>query len=824
MAQTDLQIKISVEAQLGQLRAMEAQIQRQIVQLRTLGDKGSASLKDLERNLGLVRAELGNIGQMDKISTALGDVLKNIPAVGAGMQALNGTALPVAAVFGAVTTAMHQFGAALSFADQLQDTAEQIDVTTTALQALNAHFADAGLKPAAVSQAILKLKQSLAEAVTTAGPARAAFEALGLDPFELRLRSTDQALAEVGAALAGHANQAQAAAAAQDILGRTTGRLINVLKALGVEGIDGITAKYTASGEVLEAAMVKQLADANQQLEKLDRRWTIFKANVAASLTTASGLANAAGNVLAPGATAAVKVVGGLADYAAAPSPEVARQRAAIAILAEQQRKADEDEARSREAASAKAEARRQTEFADNSKRIEVLAKKEDEAAALALATRTAQMPLADQLADAETRRAGLADRLQAADGLGIEAAERRAQLSLELAQAEAALAALRQRQAAEDTKAQADDEAWLERTYAAEVARLALRKKDREQDRDRALSRSLSGGDEQLARLDQSRTLLDADRDRQKLAILTRQKEEVAERIALLERELELSPSEDGRARLDALRSKQADIGAKTDGLAPRSLGDGAKEGLASTINQFGSDADIVARGVQASFSGVFDGLRGSIQGLIEGTMTWGDALRNIGSSILSGVISAISEMFATWIAKRILIHTLGLSFLAAEGAAETAKEAATLPAKTAGAAAAGISSYGLAIAGGLAAIALIASLSGGFAEGGAVSGPGTGTSDSIFARLSNGEHVMTAAAVQRVGGHGVLDAINAGRIPDLASGPASGSAAPAAAPAVSMSNHFHFDPNEAMRQALAEPAGRRLVTDLLRQIQYEI
>lgn len=38
-------------------------------------------------------------------------------------------------------------------------------------------------------------------------------------------------------------------------------------------------------------------------------------------------------------------------------------------------------------------------------------------------------------------------------------------------------------------------------------------------------------------------------------------------------------------------------------------------------------------------------------------------------------------------------------------------------------------------------------------FAEGGLVTGPGTGTSDSIPARLSNGEFVMTAAAVKRYG-----------------------------------------------------------------------
>ncbi|MDR5881124.1 phage tail tape measure protein [Caballeronia sp. LZ032] len=49
------------------------------------------------------------------------------------------------------------------------------------------------------------------------------------------------------------------------------------------------------------------------------------------------------------------------------------------------------------------------------------------------------------------------------------------------------------------------------------------------------------------------------------------------------------------------------------------------------------------------------------------------------------------------------------------------------------------------------------------GHATGGYIAGPGTGTSDSIPARLSNGEFVMTAAAVRRIGASN-LDAMNNG------------------------------------------------------------
>lgn len=61
------------------------------------------------------------------------------------------------------------------------------------------------------------------------------------------------------------------------------------------------------------------------------------------------------------------------------------------------------------------------------------------------------------------------------------------------------------------------------------------------------------------------------------------------------------------------------------------------------------------------------------------------------------------------------------------------------------------------------------------GYADGDMVRGPGTGTSDSILARLSNGEFVMRAAAVRHYGPH-LLRQINDRRLPKFAEGGAVG------------------------------------------------
>ena len=58
-----------------------------------------------------------------------------------------------------------------------------------------------------------------------------------------------------------------------------------------------------------------------------------------------------------------------------------------------------------------------------------------------------------------------------------------------------------------------------------------------------------------------------------------------------------------------------------------------------------------------------------------------------------------------------------------------------------------------------------------GGRAAGGRIDGPGTGTSDSVLARVSNGENVITASATDYYG-QSFMDAINAKRLPRYADG----------------------------------------------------
>lgn len=176
-------------------------------------------------------------------------------------------------------------------------------------------------------------------------------------------------------------------------------------------------------------------------------------------------------------------------------------------------------------------------------------------------------------------------------------------------------------------------------------------------------------------------------------------------------------------------------------------------------------------------------------LNGWITGHETFGQAIKKTWNSVVLTVLTSIEKIGAQFIAQ----HLKMLLFKTATDRAQTASTEATAAqgeaiqtqvglssrieaAKTAAAhafksvfetvpfplnlvlapvAAAGVFATTLAFAEGGAV----------HAGGGAIRGPGSGTSDSIPILVSNGEHIMTAAASRAVG-PGVLDAIN--RDPD--------------------------------------------------------
>lgn len=212
---------------------------------------------------------------------------------------------------------------------------------------------------------------------------------------------------------------------------------------------------------------------------------------------------------------------------------------------------------------------------------------------------------------------------------------------------------------------------------------------------------------------------------------------------------------------------------------------------GMTAGFRDLSGQMATFGRSVADSFFGVFEAgiqtVSEGLTGLFVGTMKWADFLARIPTQILTSIIGAVIQLGVRWVATQILMATVGKAVLAASVAATAPLAAAQSAIWATPATLSTIASYGTAAA---AAPGFIAAAQGvvlaqsvlGLADGGLVRGPGTGTSDSIPAMLSDGEFVIPA---ERVAALGVpfFEGIRSGEIqsPSESVGTSSGAASPA-------------------------------------------
>lgn len=239
-------------------------------------------------------------------------------------------------------------------------------------------------------------------------------------------------------------------------------------------------------------------------------------------------------------------------------------------------------------------------------------------------------------------------------------------------------------------------------------------------------------------------------------------------------------------QSKIDTGKSESRSLGGQIQqasaGPDPNSVNQQVLASTVQMLSQIGTVAQQVGRAFTTVIGGAIDGLQQGIAGLIQGTLTWGQALQNIGGSIMTSVINAISRMFAEWVVGRALA-----------GAAELLWSGRETLAKLPSALLTSITSYGWAAVAGAAALGVaIAGLSGAFASGGLVPGAPSST-DNRVAAVASGEYIVRASSVAHYGPE-LFSALNNQRLPrDFAAPaealPASGSlfaAGGAAAPSL--------------------------------------
>ncbi|MCX2694328.1 phage tail length tape measure family protein [Pseudomonas sp. DCB_CB] len=193
---------------------------------------------------------------------------------------------------------------------------------------------------------------------------------------------------------------------------------------------------------------------------------------------------------------------------------------------------------------------------------------------------------------------------------------------------------------------------------------------------------------------------------------------------------------------------------------------------GWTAAVQNFGDQARDIAGQTQSIFSSAFNSISYDITDAIMSGQLSFSTLGDIASNVVREIITGFVRMGVQMAMNAALNATLGTAaasqsmILAGTTATAWAPAAAmaslaTLGANSVPAATALTSTTALATS-----LAVIP----GFATGGYVSGAGTGTSDSIMARLSDGEFVVNAAATKR--NRALLEAINSNERVSVAGG----------------------------------------------------
>jgi hypothetical protein len=231
----------------------------------------------------------------------------------------------------------------------------------------------------------------------------------------------------------------------------------------------------------------------------------------------------------------------------------------------------------------------------------------------------------------------------------------------------------------------------------------------------------------------------------------------------------------------------------------------------------EVGTVAQIVSRGFANVVRGSIDSVAEGIRGLLDLTMSWGEALRHIGVGVFNHIIDSIARMGAEFVVQHVIMrgavwafHQFGMLLKRTETTETISQEAAKTPILAVNAGLASTSSYGAAALIGLATVvALIAALAAtSFATGGYT---GDGGKYSPAGIVHRGEYVIEKQDVQRIGVPGIEQMIDSG-----------GSRVSHASPG--KMKVAVFDDRSRMKKWLRSQEGRAEILDIVRKDRGEV
>lgn len=283
-------------------------------------------LRDIETKLNRLERESGETARtMSRQFQQAGQQM------GRALASLRGPALAAGAVATGIGLISRR---SLEATETLQDLSDRANVSAQFLQELRFVTNQSGASARDFDDAISRLnrrlglfQQNLATGEGEAGPAAAAFRALGLEAeiASGRLANTEQVFAAVVAGLQSVENESQKAALASQLFGEDSGpRLVGLLNR-GSDGIRELSQEMRDLGIVMSDDMVRGAAEASDRLEVLE---TVVTARLNEAVArNAEGLetwANAWANIR----VAVIDATGALGQFLSV-SDEVASEQSA---------------------------------------------------------------------------------------------------------------------------------------------------------------------------------------------------------------------------------------------------------------------------------------------------------------------------------------------------------------------------------------------------------------------------------------------------------------------------------------------------------------
>lgn len=212
------------------------------------------------------------------IQKALGKIDGGVAALGNGFKSLL-PALGVAALVGFAKSS-------LAAAADIGEMAEQLGISTDALQTYQFAAGQSGVKAEEMQTAVARLTRTIGDASNGNSEAIKSFRDLGIGILDAggNLRTTEAILNDIADAIERTEDPAKRAAAAVDFFGKSGQKLLPLLSG-GSAGIRAFTAEARAAGQVISNALIKdadaaadKMAALNAQIQKFGQLGAAFGA------------------------------------------------------------------------------------------------------------------------------------------------------------------------------------------------------------------------------------------------------------------------------------------------------------------------------------------------------------------------------------------------------------------------------------------------------------------------------------------------------------------------------------------------------------------